>query len=875
MRLHNAPIKRRLMLVILITSIMVLALTSVAFVLYEIIASGQELRRSVEVAGRLVAAQSTSALAFDDPDVAFEILDSLKFAEYIEAAALYQTNLDLFAYYPTNAPAADFSPTPPSENPGFRWDRFVLTETIMWEGKPRGTLWMQSNLAPIYDRLRLYSLLLAIVMAGSGVMAFLLSQKLQERISQPILELATAARAVSERRDYSVRARKISEDELGVLTDAFNHMLGQIQDRETALQESADRLRLALQASQVGTWDWHIRANHINWDEFVYRQFGLQPGETDPTFEGFLKRVCREDRDFVARRVQEAMANHSEFNAEFRVEWPDGSTHYLAVRGKAIYDEHGNPVRMTGVSLDISDRKKAEQARALIAAIVESSDDAIVGKDLNGTILSWNAGAERMFGYTPQEIIGRSVNILTSPDRPNEEESILEKIRSGSPVEHYETVRIHRDGSRIDVALTVSPIHNANGDTVGVSSIARDITSRKHDEQILSHQAAVLREQAQLLDLANVLARDLNGKIILWSAGMEQMYGWMKDEAQGRLSHELLKTEFPQPRDAITATLFEDGEWSGELVQKRRNGEVIIVASRWVLHRDDAGQPAAILEVNNDISERKLAEEEVRRLNADLERRVHERTAELTEANRELEAFTYSVSHDLRAPLRHIDAFARILQEEFSSAGPDLRNYVDRIRKGTQTMGRLVDDLLNLSRVGRAQLGWQTVDLNAVLEEVLADLRPELGERNIDWRIGTLPSAECDPGLIKQVFANLLSNAIKYTRPREQAIIEVDCTVQDNEPVIYVRDNGVGFNIKYAHKLFGVFERLHRAEEFEGTGIGLATVRRIIQKHGGRVWAEAEVDKGAAFYFTLHGLKKPNELLPTSGETLRSHTQPV
>jgi light-regulated signal transduction histidine kinase (bacteriophytochrome) len=241
-----------------------------------------------------------------------------------------------------------------------------------------------------------------------------------------------------------------------------------------------------------------------------------------------------------------------------------------------------------------------------------------------------------------------------------------------------------------------------------------------------------------------------------------------------------------------------------------------------------------------------------------------------------LEAFTYSVSHDLRAPLRHIDAFARILQEEMpASISAELRDYVGRIRKGTQTMGRLVDDLLNLSRVGRAELGWRTVDLNTVVEEVLADLRAEAAGRDVEWRLDRLPVAECDPGLIKQVFANLLANALKYTRPRAKAIIEVRVTPQEGQVVISVRDNGVGFNMKYANKLFGVFERLHRAEEFEGTGIGLAIVRRIIQKHGGSVWVEAEEDKGAVFSFTLQGLTGPNPSLPTCPEPIASGGQSV
>jgi signal transduction histidine kinase len=247
-----------------------------------------------------------------------------------------------------------------------------------------------------------------------------------------------------------------------------------------------------------------------------------------------------------------------------------------------------------------------------------------------------------------------------------------------------------------------------------------------------------------------------------------------------------------------------------------------------------------------------LSETRVRQLNESLERRVADRTAELAAANRELETFTYSVSHDLRAPLRQIDGFSRILVEH---AGPALdsksQHYLRRIQEGTQRMGRLVDDLLNLAQLGRQDVHTRPTPLDAIVNDALSELRADCGERMIQWVIGDLPTAECDPGLMKIVFTNLLSNAIKYTCPREAAIIQVACTMSNGRCTILVRDNGVGFNMKYADKLFGVFQRLHRADQFQGSGVGLATVQRIIHKHGGQIWAEAEPDHGATFFFTL------------------------
>jgi len=238
---------------------------------------------------------------------------------------------------------------------------------------------------------------------------------------------------------------------------------------------------------------------------------------------------------------------------------------------------------------------------------------------------------------------------------------------------------------------------------------------------------------------------------------------------------------------------------------------------------------------------------------------VNERTMELMAANQELEAFTYSVAHDLRAPLRHIDAFTKIIFDDFAEQIPEeAQRYLQNIRKGSQNMNQLVDDLLNLARVGRQELKREITPLNPLVDEVIADLRRDTEKREIEWRIEALPTVQCDPGLIKQVFVNLLSNAVKYTRPRAKAVIEVGYQYVDEELVFFVRDNGVGFNMKYSNKLFGVFQRLHRADEFEGTGVGLATVDRIIRKHGGRIWADSELDKSTTFYFTLDRARKPH-----------------
>jgi signal transduction histidine kinase len=252
------------------------------------------------------------------------------------------------------------------------------------------------------------------------------------------------------------------------------------------------------------------------------------------------------------------------------------------------------------------------------------------------------------------------------------------------------------------------------------------------------------------------------------------------------------------------------------------------------------------------VLDRALAVRRLRLENAALERRVRERTAELESANKELEAFSYSVSHDLRAPLRHIDGFARLLTKSTDSTLSETDSrYLNLITSSVGQMSRLIDDLLDFSRMGRAEMQRIEVNLQDLTEKIFHEIQPEIEGRNIVWKKGSLPVVQADPSLLRQVFSNLLFNAIKYTRPRNPAEIEIGCKIEAEQTVIFIRDNGVGFDMQYADKLFGVFQRLHRNEEFEGTGIGLANVRRIIARHGGRTWAEAKLDNGATFYFSL------------------------
>jgi two-component system sensor histidine kinase/response regulator len=318
----------------------------------------------------------------------------------------------------------------------------------------------------------------------------------------------------------------------------------------------------------------------------------------------------------------------------------------------------------------------------------------------------------------------------------------------------------------------------------------------------------------------------------------------------GGKSH-FITAEKQQILDLLISTYEGAVQINEELETKRRE----LQQAKETLEVRVAERTAALDQANNQLQielvERKRAEEQIKKLNEVLERRVIERTGQLVAANDELEAFSYSISHDLRAPLRHISGFAHLIEEHSSQWDPETQLHLKRIQESTQKMGRMIDDLLNLARLDRRSMALQMTSLNSLVETVLHDLEPETADRKIDWRIGSLPTVNCDPGLIQQVFVNLLSNAVKYTRRRERAVIEIDQSTVEGELLFFVRDNGAGFDSKNSDTLFGAFQRLHTEEEFEGTGVGLATVQRIVRKHGGRIWAVADKDKGATFYFTL------------------------
>ena len=416
---------------------------------------------------------------------------------------------------------------------------------------------------------------------------------------------------------------------------------------------------------------------------------------------------------------------------EIVIERPDGTRRRVLPYPEPIYTA-GVVVGAVNMLIDVSELRQAERDIAHLAAIVTSTDDAIISKNLQGIVTSWNGAAERLFGYTAEEMIGQPVSRLIPPDRPNEEPEILARIGRGESIAHYETIRRRKDGTEFHAWLSVSPLIDHHGKIIGASKIARDITEQKRWEE-------ALRDRDRALTAGN---------------------------------------------DAL---------------KKEKEA--------------------------------------------------------LAEANKELEGFSYSVSHDLRAPLRTIDAFSRILEEDHRpSLDAEAYRCLTIVRNAAARAGQLIDDLLNFSRLGRQGMNFRLVKMADLAREAADNLRTIEEGRQIDLTIGDLPACQGDGRFLKLVWTNLLENAFKYTKNRNEVRIEVGWMPDDASAeavTYYVKDNGVGFNMKYVHKLFCVFQRLHGNEDFDGTGVGLAIVQRIVQRHGGRVWAEGKVDGGATFFFSL------------------------
>jgi len=525
-----------------------------------------------------------------------------------------------------------------------------------------------------------------------------------------------------------------SETELRELPAVVESLTQWIRRRETddLIKRSAEQLRLAFAAASLGDWQWDPVTDLTTLSDRAAEIFGVKPGILI-TRTQLRERIAPEFLEEALAASESASMPGGEYNIEYKINHSQGAQRWVAIRGRPLFDETGKLISMLGVIQDITERKKASEANQYLASIVASSDDAILSKNLDGIITSWNAGAQRLFGYEAAEVIGKPVTILLPPGKQDEEPVILEKIRRGLSVDHFETQRIRKDHSLIHVSLTVSPIKDSKGRIIGASKIARNITEQKKTEEKLR-------------------------------------------QAQAKLQG----------------------------------------------HADD------------------------------LERRVEERTAELRDINSQLETLVYSIAHDLRAPLRAMQAYSQTLLEDYASVLDETaQHYARRIVYSAENMDALVLDLLAYGRIARSEMVLAPVDLRKAWEAALEQHEEEIRRQKARVETsGTLSAVLANEATLIQVLSNLLGNALKFMPPGVTPLIRF--RGEDRGPVlrIWVEDNGIGIDPEYHERIFRVFERLE-GRNYPGTGIGLSIVRKGCERMGGRAGVESTLGNGCAFWVEL------------------------
>jgi len=560
----------------------------------------------------------------------------------------------------------------------------------------------------------------------------------------------------------------------------------------------------------------------------------------------FMDFLMPEDRLKTADEIALQVSTRASMNFENHLICKDGKI--ILLSWNAFYDKKEGVTYAT--ARNITERRKGEQKAMQLAAIVQSSEDAIIGKNLDGIITSWNRGAERIYGYSESQMTGRSISVLIPPGYEDEVLQIIDKVTAGEYIEHYETVRRRKDGKLLYISLAVSPIRNAEGRIVAASTIGRDITERKYLEEALRANSRYTRSliEASLDPLVTISPE---GKVTDVNDATELVTGISRKQIIGT-DFSWYFTEPEKAREGYQKVLSEGMVRDYPLTIRHISGSTTEVLYNASVYRNEAGDIQGVFAAARDITARKRAEEELRKLNEELEQRVEQRTEQLRTSNQELEAFSYSVSHDLRAPLRAVTGFSRILYDDYYELlNDEAKELIHDILANTNNMSQLIDDLLEFARLSRKEIVKNSIDMKLLFEQTFEEFKDQTASRNVVFKIGKIPKGFGDYSLIKQVVVNIISNAIKFTGKNDVALIQVKGREDKHEMTFSVSDNGVGFDMKYVDKIFGVFQRLHGATEFEGTGVGLAIVHRIITRHGGKVRAEAELNKGTTIFITL------------------------
>lgn len=651
-----------------------------------------------------------------------------------------------------------------------------------------------------------------------------------------------------------ISCRRASRGILGVISDVTSHKQ-QIQ----ALQTSRARLDAIFDNTRLGIAITDLQGHFLQVNEHWAAMLGYT---VEDVYQNHLdiSNVTHPDdlptTQAYIQSLQNGEINH--FEQEKRFVRKDGSVFWGELSVTAISGAQGHLKETFGFVTDITERKRAEDAlrkeRTLLRTLVDHLPDAVYAKDLDArkTLANpkdlWYIGAQNeadVLGKTDFDFLPKAL----AESSYSEDRRVLD---SGEPLLNcQQAVTIHDDYERW-LLISKLPLRDSTGKVIGLVGVSREITEQVEAERALQQRQAYLRS---ILDNIPYLAwlKDQDGRFLAVNRSLALAAGFTHpDELIGKTDTDIGPYDLAEKYRADDIRAMETGEkvFVEELINI--NGENTWFETYKSPIFDAEGNVIGTTGLARDITERKETMESINHLNATLEQRVADRTAQLEAANKELEAFSYSVSHDLRAPLRSLDGFSLALLEEYQDLLDNTgQDYLRRIRSSSQRMARLIDDLLTLSRVTRSTMRYVKVDLSEIARSVANDLQASQPERRVTWHIADHLFVDADPNLMRVVLSNLLNNAWKFTAHHSSALIEVGQQVFDGKVVYYVRDDGAGFDMNYAEKLFGAFQRMHTASEFDGTGIGLATVQRIVHRHGGEIWAESAVEQGTTLFFTL------------------------
>jgi PAS domain S-box-containing protein len=628
--------------------------------------------------------------------------------------------------------------------------------------------------------------------------------------------------------------------------------IGTQKQLEWELSMGQERQAATLQALSEGLWDWDLEQSRFHYSRRFQEMLGCLEEELPQDQGSYLQRVHPDDRTRVEIEWSRHFQERLPYDSEHRLRLSGGDYRWFRTRGQALWAEDGRVLRFSAAVSDITRHRNAlDSIRSLLAENQALLDNALVGiAQIRGQILfSCNHRFEEMFGYGYGEVADKSMDILfcSSAEAERVRNDAYPAMARGERFS-IETELRRKNGSVLWCLLSGHAAIPERPED-GCIWVFADLSQQKRAMDALRHER----------DFSNALIGHLPGlfclldehrRIVRWNSNFEAQTGFSAREILQLTWDQLFSTEERGSAEQLMHDGWHGGSASRQIPLKNKFGQLSPYLFTCVRVEVDNEENLALLGL--DVTEREQVAQRIRELNEDLELRVKARTKELEVANRELESFSYSVSHDLSTPLRGIDGFSHLLEQDY---GPQLdepgRNYVTRIRSAARRMQQLIDDLLSLSRISRDEMRGESCDLAQICRGIFRDLHSQNPNRAVRETIPDFLAVQGDPNLLTIAMENLLRNAWKFSSSHKEARIRVGTMDKDGEQVYFVADDGAGFDMRHASRLFGAFQRLHHASAFEGTGIGLAIVSRIIQRHGGRIWAEAEVEKGATFYFTL------------------------